>query len=356
MTNPITVVISDTHYHNFDQFSTTNEQGVNSRLQHIIDATKYAFDSALKQGATRVIHGGDCFHVRGKIIPTVLNPVMKLYQEYAGKFADGIYMIAGNHDLEGRDSDWVSNASSALAGCGVTVITKPTMLGNVALLPWFNNLDDLRAELAKLKNVQDVYMHAALNGVISGIPDHGLSYEELGQYDAKRFFLGHFHNYKMFILPDDRKVISIGALTHQNFGDVGSRAGFIVLDDKQILQQETRAPKFVSIDMNDIESECDWADASIRMQGAFVRLKCDRLSNEEANTLRAEVMNAGAEGLTIVAAPKESFVTREGVNTVQERGSVTLESSIEAYIDNAQFDLADEIKAEALSVLADSQE
>lgn len=356
MSNPTTVVISDTHYHNFDQFSVT-ENGINSRLAHIIAATREAFDVALEKGATRVIHGGDCFHVRGKIIPSVLNPVMELYAEYTPKFSDGIYMIAGNHDLEGRDSEWISNASSALGGVGVQVITEPTMLGNVVLLPWFNNLDDLRAELAKLEGAQDVYMHGALNGVIKGIPDHGISYEELEKYDAKRFMFGHFHNHKVFTLESGKQVVSIGALTHQNFGDIHSRDGFMIVSDDRLEQHQTSAPKFVSIDMADIQDETDWIDAMGVANGNFVRLKADSLSNEESAVLRKEIREAGALGLTIVATPKEAFVTREGVVAQSETtGAITLESSVEGYIANANFKFAEAVKQEALSVLAESQE
>lgn len=351
--NRFDCLISDTHYHNFDQFSTTVD-GVNSRLLHIIEATREAFEHALKEGATRVIHDGDCFHVRGKIIPSVLNPVLNLYKEYEGKFEDGIHMIAGNHDLEGRDSEWVSNASSALQGVGVNVVTEPTWIDEETLLmPWFANLDDLREELSNQLDDSNgnahVHLHAPLNGVISGIPDHGFSYEELAKYKAKRFYFGHYHNHKVFDIDDDKSVVSVGALTHQNFGDISSRAGFILVEGDSVKHFETQAPKFVDVNMDLISEEEDYEDAVYHVPGNFVRVRASELSIEESSSLKNDMKERGALGVSIVATPKTNVTERK--DSVDTEKSETLEGSIESYVESRDSIRKNRVVKEALAVL-----
>lgn len=351
--NRFDCLISDTHYHNFDQFSTTVD-GINSRLTHIVNATREAFDEALKQGVKRVIHDGDCFHVRGKIIPSVLNPVLDLYKEYEGKFEDGIHMIAGNHDLEGRDSDWVSNASSSLAGVGVNIVTEPTWIDDETLLmPWFANLDDLRAELEKQLEGKSgnthVHFHAPLNGVISGIPDNGFSYEELADFNAKLFFFGHYHNHKVFEIDGERKVVSVGALTHQNFGDIKSKAGYLFVRGDELEHKETSAPRFVDVNMDEVIDENDYENATLNVRGNFVRVRASELSVEESNTLRNEMKELGALGVSIVATPKTNVTERK--DSVDTKGSETLEGSIESYVDSRDSIRKDRVKKESLAVL-----
>ncbi|GKN93598.1 hypothetical protein NUKP88_48140 [Klebsiella variicola] len=62
-------VISDPHYHKWDSFSTTDADGLNSRLAIQLEATKEAAIAMKKAGCSHMLVAGDTFHVRGTVSP-----------------------------------------------------------------------------------------------------------------------------------------------------------------------------------------------------------------------------------------------------------------------------------------------
>lgn len=74
----------------------------------------------------------------------------------------------------------------------------------VALLPWRDSMDDLRADLAHVKDAigasvaskWTAIIHAPVNGVVLGIPDHGFDGKELASYGFGLVLAGHYHNHK----------------------------------------------------------------------------------------------------------------------------------------------------------------
>src|SRR3569833_3315235 len=117
-------VMSDTHNHGWSAFATVLPSGVNSRLQIILDETWRCAQEIKKAGGDTLYHGGDLFHVRGSIAPSVLNPTTDCYRAI---IEDGIQVVidAGNHDLEGKEAARVSSAITALEGVGCKVVNKP---------------------------------------------------------------------------------------------------------------------------------------------------------------------------------------------------------------------------------------
>src|SRR3569833_2574261 len=110
-------VMSDTHNHGWSAFATVLPSGVNSRLQIILDETWRCAQEIKKAGGDTLYHGGDLFHVRGSIAPSVLNPTTDCYRAI---IEDGIQVVidAGNHDLEGKEAARVSSAGAAGGGGG----------------------------------------------------------------------------------------------------------------------------------------------------------------------------------------------------------------------------------------------
>src|SRR5471030_1191680 len=102
-------LISDSHNHPWSQFAETTSLGVNTRLQIILDETYRAAQTLKAVGGKTLIHAGDLFHVRGKIAPSVLNPTKDLYKRLVDEGFD-IIILAGNHDLEGKESTRTGSA------------------------------------------------------------------------------------------------------------------------------------------------------------------------------------------------------------------------------------------------------
>ncbi len=97
-------VISDCHYHKWDAFSTTNAEGLNSRLEIQLEATKEAAIAMKKAGCKYMLVAGDTFHVRGTVSPSVLHYVTETYKWIINELDLTVVMLAGNHDLETNDS------------------------------------------------------------------------------------------------------------------------------------------------------------------------------------------------------------------------------------------------------------
>jgi DNA repair exonuclease SbcCD nuclease subunit len=290
--------------------------------------------------------GGDTFHVRGHLSPEVLNPAFDTFKRICAS-GMSVYAIAGNHDLTSELSTELGNAMQSLATIdGFHAITKPTVNGDVILIPWVKDLDHLRAMLTKLsagKNAanMDVVIHAPVNGVIKGIPDHGLEASELQALGFRRVWSGHYHN----AIDFGSGVYSIGATSNQTWSDPGTLAGFWTVEDgKEPQHYETAAPKFVDYDERKPGSE---------YAGNFVRIKLKEASQAEIDAAREDARLAGALGVVDHSSRKRD-VTR-GASTAAAGAS--LEASVGTYIaDTMQTPLdRGRITIEALAILSDAR-
>ena len=351
-------ILSDLHYHSWSAFAETSPSGVNSRLQQILDATRYAANRVLAAGGNQLFLAGDVFHKRGEVAPSVLNPVMDLYKELIDSgFA--IYAIPGNHDLEKNDSERLANSITALESVGVQVAHKPMVVDlsddhKVVLFPWYSSTKDLTAVMTDWRDdlVEDgapsdndpmleAIIHAPIDGVLPHLPAHGLTADHLLSTGFDRVFSGHYHNYKD--MGDG--IYSIGALTHQNWGDINATAGFLIVRDDEVSHFETEHPKFVEL----TGDETDEA-AKAKCKGNYVRVRVEIESEAELNEIRDGVREMGAKGVVVMPIRKTT-VTRSGA--VASSTTASIESSIKSYLDKKSA--TPQVHALALDVLSDAR-
>lgn len=323
MTSKPYLIISDVHLHAWTAFATVDERGVNTRLKIILEAIREAAETLRVAGGHEILIAGDLFHVRGKLAPSVLNPTIVLFEWLLNS---GFYIsaIPGNHDLEGKHSDRIGNAILALEGIGVQVFSEPGIPAagpatrGVLMVPWQPTIASLFEILNKWKGVaRDVVIHAPLDGVLPHIPSSGLTATKLMQFGFARIFAGHFHNHINF---EDR-VYSIGALTHQTWADIGTKAGFLLVYPNEVEHVETSVPKFVDWQYDDGPDE-------LLIAGNYVRVK-GQLTNAECEEIRKELIDTGARGVTIHPIKKESAIERTG-ETVS--AGMSIEQSIAEYL------------------------
>lgn len=320
------LVISDLHCNSWSQFATTNADGVNSRLQHILDELDRACDALASAGGDQVIIAGDLFHVRGAIHPEVFNPVAKKFDNLVHQ-GFTFYACTGNHDLAGRETTEIGNAFQSLGHLnGFNVITMPKVFDDMAFIPWTSDLNLLRKLAQDLAlnydaSNTDLFIHAGMSGVLPGLDIHALDPKEVAGWGFRRVFAGHFHNHVAF----DGGVYSIGALTHQTWSDVGTKAGFLIIDDASVKYHASHAPSFV-----DLDGEMDPADMAMLVDGNYVRVRGLKLTDKEINELRNDLMDMGAKGVSIQVA-RELASTR---GTTAPAKAPTLVASIQNYIDS----------------------
>lgn len=318
-------VSSDQHAHDWSAFSTTNADGVNSRLAIILGELKRAARELVAAGGKDLFLGGDLYHVRGKVDPEVQNPVIETFKEIIA-MGVRVYALAGNHDLKGKHASKLGNAMQALHELpGFTAVTDPLLVTaaddqDVLLIPWIEDLAELRQlAIASASPDRDLIIHAPLNGVIKGLPDHGLDPVEVKNWGYRRVFIGHYHHH----CEQAKGVFSIGATTHQTWSDPGTKAGFLLVDDASVTFHESLAPQFVNID--------DVADIDpVTVSGNYVRLRLKDADADELTAAREALKTAGALAW-VDHSSKKREVTRGQSSGTQ---NVTLEVSVASYVAN----------------------
>lgn len=319
------LLYSDVHFHNWTVFAGVDNKGINTRLNEQIIELYRAYAVLREHGGDQAVCAGDLFHVRGRLSPTVLNPVMGLFAtEGAGRWrSDAVttYCIAGNHDLESKEAAYESSATSVLGNSegGFFSVTRDAVYGDITLVPWHSNLDDLRKTLKALKPGKDLVIHAPVNGVLVNIPDSGLSADELADLPFDRVFVGHYHNHKELVKG---KVWSIGATTHQTWGDVGSKAGFMLVWPDRTQFFASHAPAFMI--MNDDSTE----EELLEVEGNYVKYVTKETKSEVLIKLRENLEKLGAAGVTILSHP-ERKMERTGATTVSALD--TLDQAVSKY-------------------------
>lgn len=331
-------VCSDIHLHKWAAFSHEDADGTNSRLKILLTELEKAVDHLAKQGGRRLVITGDLFHVRGSIAPSVLNPTLAAFQRICQrKYAPymSVVVLAGNHDLESKDSKRLSNACESLSTIeGVKVISSPTIdFENSAFyVPWIESLDDLKAaleggiqtikgNLCKPSDI-DLFLHAPVNEVLQGMPDHGLDPDYLSSLGFRYVFCGHYHNHKEV----RANVFSVGALTHQTWGDVNSKAGYLIVHEALIEHFQTQAPRFV--DFNVLDADTD--EAAIELcRGNYIRLRLSQATHSEIQDMREYLTQTClAEAVVIEATPAAKTTAR----TTTVKAGASLKKSVADFI------------------------
>jgi DNA repair exonuclease SbcCD nuclease subunit len=356
-------VASDLHAHNWSSFSTLNQDGVNSRLRIMLDELERAAAGLMLSGGDTLVIAGDIFHSRGNLNPEVLNPVQSAFQRILDSGVS-IYMIPGNHDLVGNETTELGSAiqtlSSTFSEAGeIRVYNKPTLVENIkagdtcfAFVPWHSTTEGMLKAAKKLaldarqKGIiehTDLFIHAGIDGVLTDMPDHGLSASKLSDLGFRNVFAGHYHHHKDM----GKGVYSIGASTHHTWKDVNTKAGFLLVDDAGAVQfQASHAPSFVDV------SGMDEDEIALTAKGNYVRFRGDEMSPDDVKELRDFFRKSGSLGESIQVA-KKPVQARAGGPT---KTGMSLEASVNGFIDGSKDIPAhidrDEVKRQAAAVLA----
>lgn len=318
-------LLSDLHFHPWSAFASISPAGVNSRLTGLLGEVNRAAAEVKKAGGDTMFLAGDIFHTRGSIEPVVLNSVMDTFRKLTSEGMN-IIAIPGNHDLATKETARLHNAAAALEDCGVQMVHKdagegfvdPSCGHTVHLIPWHEDLAVLRmhiegvAEPARRGEI-DLIIHAPVDGVIKGIPDHGLDPTWLAGLGYRNVFSGHYHNHKQ-VAP---KVYSIGALAHHSWSDVGTRAGFLIVGD-EVRWMKSHLPEFIDVDKNE---DLDDSELAMIVDQNYARAKVTGASLKDTETLRQFLLDSGAKGV-IIQSVKAPTTAREGAAVVKSGESL----------------------------------
>jgi len=272
MGSPI-VIMSDPHFHNWKSHSKVGPDGMNSRLADGLGCLAQVRKIIKEVGAKSLIIGGDLFHVRGHLKPSVLTAVADAIGDVTNDGID-ILIVAGNHDQE--DFKGGATAIDTLGNIpGVTVMTKPTngsIFGRrVTVVPYFKNIEEFKAvyfDYMRLFDPDIVLIHQGIDALTPGTPDPvavGIDFSWLvaNTPGSAMVFSGHYHTPQV-----NGRFVNIGSPYQQTFNDEGVQMGCWVLypdEENRLDFRPLDAPTFRTID----EKFKDWPT----LKNCIVRLR-----------------------------------------------------------------------------------
>lgn len=291
---PPILVFSDTHFHNWKSHATIVD-GVNSRLSDTLKACIQAFEIGKAHGCKLALFGGDMFHVRGTLKPSVMNQAVSLFLRYGSEM--DILMVPGNHDMENfRYGDTAVDIFSVVEGCSVasTPFSFNVHGWSVGCLPYIHDSEEFKKEFKELAaDKPDVFLvHQGIDNFKTepGMPDLGVTAQWLkDNADGAWVLAGHYH-----AAQQNERVISIGAPLQQNFGEEEKTGCWVVYEDRAE-HFPLAGPRFVTIEADDLKA---LKKQESEIKGNFVRVRTNKASLAEK--LRERIEEVGGASATIL--------------------------------------------------------
>jgi DNA repair exonuclease SbcCD nuclease subunit len=199
-----------------------------------------------------LIHCGDVFDNRQSVNLLVLHEGIRLFEELSQIFVDGIYIIAGNHDVMRKTSNDVSSLDCLKYIPKVNIFKEPVIatIGNTKSLfmPWRTNEEEERNCLAeyRIQDLNYLFCHTNIRHLKfdSGRDvEEGISVKELS--DFRRVYSGHIHWGQI-----RKNITMVGNPYQMTRSDAGNKKGWYLLDfesGKDKFFENQYSPKFVRI-------------------------------------------------------------------------------------------------------------
>jgi DNA repair exonuclease SbcCD nuclease subunit len=177
-----------------------------------------------------LMHLGDVYDSRQSLNLKVLNLGISIFEELSTIFKNGIYIICGNHDIFGRNSNDVNSLKSLKWIPNVKIFEEPETIHfgpkKVFLMPWRRDHDAEREVLASVEEHDYMFCHTDLKGLMFNKfvrIDEGLNYDDMSKFE--RVYSGHIHYSQNF-----GKMRMLGSPYQLTRSDTDNPKGITLLD------------------------------------------------------------------------------------------------------------------------------
>ena len=337
--------MSDTHFHNWTEFSKPDEEYANSRLAEQIQALESVFNMAQKEDAI-VLFAGDLFHKRQSVDTRVFNAVFDMFEKYSDVVVHG---IPGNHDKVTNSlySDSSIDTFNHIPNTTIYTEMEQISVGDVALtmIPYGDEVEEIKEYLNSVEVEEDkiniLVAHLGVSGSLVGSGGHRLegafTYTDLQPDKFDYIMLGHYHRPQE--LQGNMNHVYVGVLTQNTFSDEGHAPGVVMIDtDKGIIERkEIASTKFITVDGANIPEDIEEV-----IETSYVRF---RGSREQARAL--ENVTEDLSNIRISVEELKEVETRIEIDSSTDPVTIT-EKYMEEYYPNSK-DKAMECIREAMS-------
>lgn len=228
--------MSDTHFHNWTEFSKPDDTYANSRLGEQIEALEKVFEIAIEEEAD-VIFAGDLFHKRQSVDTRVFNAIYDVFERYEDV---QVYGIPGNHDKVTNSlySDSSIDTFKYVKNTKISTKLEQIELEDTVLtmVPYGDEIDEIKEFLNGLEpseGKKDILVaHLGVSGSLVGKGGHRMegafSYEDLKPELFDYIMLGHYHRAQ--VLQENGRHVYVGVLTQNSFSEEEHPTGVVLID------------------------------------------------------------------------------------------------------------------------------
>ena len=240
------IFITDTHF------------GIRNNANEWIDIQeKYFFDwfipkvKKLWRPGDCLVHLGDVYDSRQSLNLRVMNFGVSVFEELSKIFRrEGVYILCGNHDVYGKETNDVNSLVSLKWIPSVKIYQEPASLKmgdkTIFMMPWRKD-HDVEGELLNGTEPHDyLFCHTDINGMkhnkYANVP-HGISYKKLEKFE--RVYSGHIHYAQNY-----GKVRMLGSPYQLTRADAENQKHFLILDletGEETYYNNDFSPEFIKV-------------------------------------------------------------------------------------------------------------
>jgi DNA repair exonuclease SbcCD nuclease subunit len=282
---------ADLHCHNWAQYHTRLENGLNSRFSDCLSIIHQAGQAVAQYGVSNVFFLGDLFESRKALDIDVFSQTHLEIRELAKVVPENVWILKGNHDCHSRIGD-MHSIEGLRDIPKVHVISEPDgelVIGDtrIAAFPYEADIELLKRMFSLLSDVDLVLLHQPiLEGVIGNYSHIAgeLSVADLPMDRCKYVIAGDYHK-RQFFGPGNR-VHYVGSPLQLKIDEAGEEKGFTLLDTQswQLSTIPTEFPKFHLFE-SPAAATAGWNDVQTR---DFVRIQYSVADRAEAELLKKE--------------------------------------------------------------------
>lgn len=200
-----------------------------------------------------LLHLGDYYDSRQSINVRVLNLGVEIAEELAKIFVDGVYIIVGNHDVFGKNSNDVNSLKSIKWISSLSVIEEPISLTlggkTFFLMPWRKDSEEESKCLDEAEPHDYLCCHCDIRGLkfnrYTNV-EHGSSLEQFKKFG--RVYSGHIH-----YSQETENVKMLGSPYELTRSDMSNPKGIVMLDlstGKETYFQNNYSPKHKRVEFS----------------------------------------------------------------------------------------------------------